>query len=118
MSMEGFTKCPLVLIGVLCLQLGPVLTYYEKTCTLETRREGPKGICGSRLPELLNLVCMQYGGFREKWFRKRDTEYSEYTPHYCPCTIITALVPPLLPLYHHYCPCTTITALVRQTSDE
>ncbi|XP_041354192.1 con-Ins Im2-like isoform X2 [Gigantopelta aegis] len=78
MSMEGFTKCPLVLIGVLCLQLGPVFTYYEKTCTLETRREGPAnhGVCGSRLSEVLSMVCQHSGGFREKWFRKRDTDYS------------------------------------------
>ncbi|XP_050391399.1 con-Ins Im2 [Patella vulgata] len=72
--MEGMCKCPLVLLGVLFLNLGTVLGHLEWTCTLETKREAPRGVCGRRLPDLLSLVCVSFGGYREKWFRKRSDE--------------------------------------------
>ncbi|ESO83460.1 hypothetical protein LOTGIDRAFT_169325 [Lottia gigantea] len=72
--MEVTCKCPLVLLGVLFLNFGTVLTHLEWTCTLETKRESPRGVCGQRLPEVLSMVCKRYGGYRDTWFRKRNGE--------------------------------------------
>ncbi|XP_046344562.2 con-Ins Im2-like [Haliotis rufescens] len=53
-------RCPTVLLLLLCLQPGPAVADFEKTCNLEDRREGPAagGICGSRLPEVIRLTCL------------------------------------------------------------
>ncbi|XP_067675462.1 con-Ins Im2-like [Haliotis asinina] len=77
--MEGLKtgRCPLVFLGVLFLHVGWVLGDWEHSCSLETKREGPQGICGSRLPDVLDLVCRVYGGYTEKWFRKRSDEDSK-----------------------------------------